>query len=81
VDGDSATGVRYGKWKNTLSKIEKIADTYAEDFVIRRSTFNASLSIPRRVYCIWSDEPMTFNQGEIHSRIHRAILSPASQAA
>ncbi|KPU42533.1 FtsX-like permease family protein [Oxobacter pfennigii] len=49
--------------------IEKIADTYAGDFLFMPlESFNAEFGMPADTYIgIWSDQPMTFAQGEIQS--------------
>ncbi|NNJ31792.1 ABC transporter permease [Lacrimispora defluvii] len=49
--------------------IERVADTYAGEFMFMPlDRFNAEFGLPLDAYIgIWSDEPMTFSQGEIHS--------------
>jgi putative ABC transport system permease protein len=49
--------------------IEKVADTYAGDFLFMPlERFNAEFGLPADAYIgIWSDEPMAFAQGEIQS--------------
>jgi putative ABC transport system permease protein len=67
--GDSATVFDTENGKEHTFKIEKIADTYAGDFLFMPlDRFNAEFEYPEDAYIgIWSDEPMTFNQGEIQS--------------
>ena len=49
--------------------IEKVADTYAGDFLFMPfAQFNSEFGLPADAYIgIWSDEPMTFAEGEIQS--------------
>lgn len=49
--------------------IERVADTYAGEFMFMPlDRFNAEFGLPLDAYIgIWSDEPMTFSQGEIQS--------------
>lgn len=49
--------------------IEQVADTYAGDFMFMPlSSFNAEFGLPADAYIgIWSDDPMTFDEGEIQS--------------
>ena len=49
--------------------IEKVADTYAGDFLFMPlDRFNSEFGLPADAYIgIWSDEPMTFAQGELQS--------------
>ncbi|MFZ7104103.1 MAG: ABC transporter permease [Peptococcaceae bacterium] len=50
-------------------KIEKVADTYAGDFLFMPlAQFNSEFGLPEDAYIgIWSDEPLTFAPGEIRS--------------
>lgn len=68
-EGDSVTVFDTDNGKEHTFVIEKIADTYAGDFLFMPlDQFNSEFGLPADAYIgIWSDEPMTFGQGEIQS--------------
>lgn len=67
--GDSVTVFDTENGKKYNFTIEKMADTYAGDFLFMPlDRFNAEFGYPAGAYFgIWSDEAMTFAQGEIRS--------------
>lgn len=67
--GDSVTVFDTDNGKKHTFIIEKIADTYAGDFLFMPlARFNSEFGLPADAYIgIWSDKPMTFAQGEIQS--------------
>lgn len=67
--GDSVTVFDTENGKEHTFVIEKVADTYAGDFLFMPlDQFNAEFGLPADAYIgIWSDEPMTFAEGEIRS--------------
>jgi putative ABC transport system permease protein len=67
--GDSVTVFDTADGKQHTFTIEKIADTYAGDFLFMPlDRFNTEFGYPADAYAgIWSDEAMTFAQGEIQS--------------
>lgn len=67
--GDSVTVFDADNGKEHTFIIEKIADTYAGDFLFMPlARFNSEFGLPADAYIgIWSNEPMTFAQGEIQS--------------
>lgn len=68
-EGDSVTVFDTDNGKEHTLVIEKVADTYAGDFLFMPlARFNSEFGLPTDAYIgIWSDEPMTFTQGEIQS--------------
>ncbi len=67
--GDSVTVFDTENGKEHTFTIEKMADTYAGDFLFMPlEQFNTEFGRPANAYIgIWSDEAMTFAQGEIQS--------------
>lgn len=67
--GDSVTVFDTENGKEHTFTIEKIADTYAGDFLFMSlDRFNAEFEYPADAYFgIWSDEAITFAQGKIQS--------------
>lgn len=67
--GGSVTVFDTEDGKEHTFKIEKMADTYAGDFLFMPlDRFNAEFGYPADAYIgIWSDKSMTFAQGEIQS--------------
>lgn len=67
--GDSVTVFDTENGKEHTFVIEKMADTYAGEFLFMPlDQFNAEFAYPTDAYIgIWSDEPMTFAPGEIQS--------------
>ena len=67
--GGSVTVFDTENGKKHTFTIEKMADTYAGDFLFMPlEQFNAEFGLPADAYIgIWSDEAMTFAQGEIQS--------------
>lgn len=67
--GDSVTVFDTENGKEYTFTIEKMADTYAGDFLFMPlEQFNAEFGLPADAYIgIWSNEAMTFAQGEIQS--------------
>jgi putative ABC transport system permease protein len=67
--GDSVTVFDTENGKEHTFTIEKMADTYAGDFLFMPlEQFNTEFGLPANAYIgIWSDEAMTFAQGEIQS--------------
>lgn len=68
-EGDSLTVFDTEDGKEHAFTIEKVADTYAGDFLFMPlDKFNSEFGMPADAYVgIWSDEKMTFAQGEIRS--------------
>lgn len=68
-EGGSVTVFDTDNGKEYTFVIEKIADTYAGDFLFMPlDQFNSEFGLPADAYIgIWSDEPMNFAQGEIQS--------------
>lgn len=69
IKGGSVTVFDTENGKEHTFTIEKVADTYAGDFLFMPlDQFNAEFGRPTDAYNgIWSDEPMTFAEGEIQS--------------
>jgi putative ABC transport system permease protein len=67
--GDSVTVFNTENGKESTLIIEKLADTYAGEFLFMPlDRFNAEFGLPADAYIgIWSNEPITFAQGEISS--------------
>lgn len=67
--GDSMTVFDTEKGKEHTFIIEKVAETYAGEFMfIPLDRFNEEFGLPTDAYIgIWSDEPITFSQGEVQS--------------
>lgn len=67
--GDSVTVFDTENGKEHTFTIEKMADTYAGDFLFMPlDRFNAEFGLPADTYIgIWSDKAMTFAQSEIQS--------------
>ncbi len=67
--GSSVTVFDTDNGKEHTFVIEKVADTYAGDFLFMPlDQFNSEFGLPAGTYIgIWSDEPITFAQGEIQS--------------
>lgn len=67
--GSSVTAFDTDNGQEHTFTIEKIADTYAGDFLFMPlAQFNSEFDLPEDAYIgIWSDQPMTFAQGEIRS--------------
>ncbi len=67
--GDSVTVFDTENGKEHTFVIEKMADTYAGEFLFMPlDQFNSEFELPTDAYIgIWSDEPMTFAPGEIQS--------------
>ncbi len=68
-EGESVTVFDTEDGKEHTFTIEKIADTYAGEFLFMPlDQFNAEFGLPADAYIgIWSDEAMTFAKGEIQS--------------
>ncbi len=67
--GGSVTVFDTDNGKEHTFTIQRVADTYAGEFLFMPlDQFNAEFGLPADAYIgIWSDEPMTFAQGEIRS--------------
>lgn len=67
--GDSVTVFDGENGQKHTFTIEKVADTYAGEFLFMPlQEFNANFGLPAEAYIgIWSDEPLTFSPGEIKS--------------
>jgi len=67
--GDALTVFDTENGKEHSFIIEQVADTYAGDFLFMPlDRFNAEFGLHEDAYIgIWSDEPMTFSQGEIQT--------------
>lgn len=67
--GDSVTVFDTENGEEHTFIIEKLADTYAGEFLFMPlDRFNSEFGLPADAYIgIWSNEPMTFAQGEISS--------------
>jgi putative ABC transport system permease protein len=67
--GDSLSVIDTDNGKEHTFTIEKVADTYAGEFLFMPlNQFNAEFKLPADAYIgIWSDEPMSFPEGEVQS--------------
>jgi len=67
--GDTLTVFDTENGKEHTFIVDKLADTYAGEFLFMPlGQFNSEFALPSDAYIgIWSDEPMTFAQGEIRS--------------
>lgn len=67
--GDNVTVFDIENGKKHTFKIERVADSYAGEFMFMPlNQFNAEFGLPSDAYIgIWSDKPMTFPQGEVKS--------------
>lgn len=67
--GDSLTVFDTENGQEHILRIEQVADTYAGDFLFMPlEQFNAEFGLPADAYIgIWSDEPLSFAEGEIRS--------------
>jgi len=68
-EGGSVTVFDTENGKEHTFTIEKVADSYAGDFLFMPlDQFNAEFGLPADAYIgVWSDKPMTFAEGEIRS--------------
>jgi len=67
--GDRVTVFNTEDGKERTFIVEQVADTYAGEFLFMPlDRFNTEFGLPTNAYIgIWSDEPLTFPQGEVQS--------------